>query len=100
MNRAGRKKVNKRVDPVNKVIQFPLKDYEEHKRDLQLEATQKTGILYLVKLSEMGFSDDDIVEVFEGIMQYANYLDDHIVSIREVQDIIERKTGIKLSYRW
>lgn len=100
MKRAGKKKVKKHIDPVNKVIQFTLKDYDEHKRDLQLEATQKTGILYLVKLSEMGFNEDQIVEVFEDIMKYVEYLDDHIVQMREVQDIIEKHTGIKLNYGW
>lgn len=97
MKRAG-KKVKKKVDPVNKTISFTLKDFDELIKEERLIASQKTALMHLVRLAETGHNEDEIVEEFETIMKYCEYVDKYQVLIEEVEEIIYRHTGIKIEF--
>lgn len=69
------------------------------KAEATAEAVKKTGLLYLAALAEKGWSEDEVVELFETVTRYATYLDDHALKIREVQEIIRRRTGIEIIWK-
>lgn len=83
-------------------VKYTLSDKQlkKIKADVTAEAVTKTGMLYLAALAEMGWNEDQIVELFETVSRYAQYIDDHIVKINQVQEIIERKTGIVVKWKW
>lgn len=70
------------------------------KQEVTEEAVTKTGLLYLAALADRGWSDDDIVDLFEEIRRYVGYLDDKLVRIKEVQAMIEKKTGMVIKGKW
>ena len=76
------------------------KQLKKIKADVTAEAVTKTGMLYLVALAEKGWGEDDIVDLFETISRYMQYVDDKVVRIKEIQDMIERKTGIRIKGKW
>lgn len=76
------------------------KQLNKIKEELSAEAVTKTGMLYLAALAERGWNEDQIVELFETIQRYAQYIDDHLIRIRDVQQTIETRTGIKMRGRW
>ena len=70
------------------------------KAEVTAEAVTKTGMLYLVALAEKGWEEDDIVDLFETISRYMQYVADKAVKIKEIQDMIERKTVITIKGKW
>ena len=76
------------------------KQLKKIKAEVTAEAVTKTGMLYLVALAEKGWGEDDIVDLFETISRYMQYVDDKVVRIKEIQDMIERKTGIRIKGKW
>lgn len=76
------------------------KQLNKIKEELSAEAVTKTGMLYLAALAERGWDEDQIVELFETIQRYAQYIDEHLIRIRDVQQTIETRTGIKMRGRW
>ena len=76
------------------------KQLKKIKAEVTAEAVTKTGMLYLVALVEKGWSEDDNVDLFETISRYMQYVDDKVVKSKEIQDMIERKTGITIKGKW
>lgn len=83
-------------------VKYTLSDkqLDKIKAEVTNEAVTKTGMLYLVALAEKGWGEDDIVDLFETISRYMQYVDDKVVKIKEIQDMIERKTGITIKGKW
>ena len=83
-------------------VKYTLSDKQlkKIKAEVTAEAVTKTGMLYLVALAEKGWGEDDIVDLFETISRYMQYVDDKVVRIKEIQDMIERKTGITIKGKW
>lgn len=83
-------------------VKYTLSDKQlkKIKAEVTSEAVTKTGMLYLVALAEKGWGEDDIVDLFETISRYMQYVDDKVVRIKEIQDMIERKTGITIKGKW
>ena len=83
-------------------VKYTLSDKQlkKIKAEVTAEAVTKTGMLYLVALAEKGWSEDEIVDLFETISRYMQYVDDKVVRIKEIQDMIERKTGITIKGKW
>lgn len=76
------------------------KQLNKIKEEISAEVVTKTGMLYLAALAERGWDEDQIIELFETIQRYAQYIDEHLVRIRDVQQTIETRTGIKMRGRW
>lgn len=76
------------------------KQLQKIKKEVEEEAVSLTAQLYLAALAEMGWDEDQIADLFETVSRYAQYVDDKIVKLREVQEIIERKTGITIKGGW
>ena len=93
------KRVKKKTPDVRVKYTLSDKQLKKIKADVTAETVKKTGLLYLVALAEKGWSEDEIAELFETVTRYAQYIDDHTVKINQVQEIIERKTGIKVKWK-
>ena len=93
------KRVNKKRDVR---VKYTLSDKQlaKIKAEATSEAVVKTGMLYLVALAEKGWNEDQIVDLFETISRYTKYIDDKVVKIKEIQAMIERKTGITIKGKW
>ena len=94
------KRTKKSKPDVRRKFYLSEKQLAKIKEEVTGEAVQMTGLLYLAALAEKGWSEDQIVEMFETISRYVNYLDDNIVKIKQVQEIIERHTGMKIKSAW
>ena len=93
------KKVKKKRD-VRVKYTLSDKQLKKIKAEVTAEAVTKTGMLYLVALAEKGWGEDDIVDLFETISRYTKYIDDKLVKIKEIQAMIENRTGIKIKGKW
>lgn len=94
------KRAKKSKPDVRRKFYLSEKQLAKIKEDVTGEAVQMTGLLYLAALAEKGWSEDQIVEMFETISRYVTYLDDNIVKIKQVQEIIEKHTGMKIKSAW
>lgn len=69
---------------------------EKIKADAVTEAMQKAMLLFLAALrDEYGFGEQRLCKTLETVDRYAGYVDKHLVSLREVQEIVEKGTGLK-----
>lgn len=44
---------------------------------------------------EIGLTDEQACDIFRRANRYGEYMDDHIVRIQQLQETIEKGTGIK-----
>lgn len=47
-------------------------------------------------MDEMDYDEDRIIDYWNGLTRYADAIDKKLITIRQVNDIIEQKTGLKL----
>lgn len=83
-------------------VKYTLSDkqLDKIKAEVTKEAVTKTGMLYLVALAEKGWTEDEIVDLFETISRYTKYVDEKVLKIKEVQEVIERRTGMTIKGKW
>ena len=89
MRRAKKKDVRKKY-------LISEKQLVKEKNEVVQEAVSMTGLLYLAVLAEKGWTEDDIIQLFEDVSRYVRYIDDHLVKLQEVREIIEKRTGMEL----
>lgn len=83
-------------------VKYTLSDkqLDKIKAEVTKEAVTKTGMLYLVALAEKGWTEDQIVDLFETISRYTKYTEEKVLKLKEVQEIIERRTGMTIKGKW
>lgn len=60
------------------------------------DVTKKALLLFLSAASdEIGLTDEQTCDIFRRANRYGEYMDDHIVRIQQLQETIEKGTGIK-----
>ena len=94
------KRTKKKKQGVSRKYWLSDKQLNRIKHELSEEIVTKVGMLYCLALADKGWTDDDIADIFETVSRYTKYIDDKIVRLREVQKMIEDKTGIKMKGRW
>ena len=94
------KRAKKNKPDIRKKYTLSDKQLTKVKAEVTEEAVTKTGMLYLVALAEKGWDEDQIVDLFETISRYTRYIDDKVLKIKEVQDVIEKHTGIVIKGKW
>ena len=78
-------------------IEISVKELKKIKYDVTKEATQKAVLLVLAAAQEVkAFTEDDVCEVFETVSRWVNFMDDNLIKLKDVQNAIEEKTGVKL----
>lgn len=94
------KRAKKKPDNRKRKVLISQNEIETGRRDSAKEAVTKTGMLYLTALAEKGWNEEQIIDLFETVQRYAQYVDDHLIRVRDVQRIIEDRTGIKITGGW
>ena len=86
----------KRAKPKKKHITLTGAKVDKMKSDICDEATQKAMLIFLAALhDDYGFGEKRLCQVLETASKYGEYIDKHLVSIRQTQEIIEKGTGLK-----
>ena len=94
------KRAKKKKPDVRRKFYLSEKQLEKAKTEVSEEVVVKTGMLYCAALAEKGWNEDDIVSLFETVSRYVRYIDDKLLAIKDVQNVIERKTCIVLKGKW
>lgn len=94
------KRAKKQKSSTRKKYTLSDKQLLKVKEQVTNEAVTMTGMLYLAALAEKGWTEDQIVEMFDTISRYVKYIDDNVVKIKHVQEVIEKHTGMKIKYTW
>ena len=84
--------------PKNSVkYELTPKEIKQIKYDVTKEATQKSVLLVIAAAQEVkALTEDDICEIFETVSRWVNFMDGNLIKLKDVQEVIERKTGVKL----
>lgn len=75
-------KKRKKQPPINKVRQ---------------DAVDKTALLFLLAINDLHkFTDEQLCEIMVTVGRYASHIDSHLVKLKEVKEIIEKSTGMRI----
>lgn len=78
-------------------VEISGKKLEKIKREVAREATERAVLLNLAATQEVkSLTEDEMCEIFEMISLWVKFMDDHVLKLKDVQEVIERKTGVKL----
>ena len=70
------------------------------KQEITDTAVGTASLLYMVAAKdEFGFTFEDIEKLFVRATRYAEYIDDHVISMKNLADDLEKETGIKIKWR-
>jgi len=78
--------------------------YERDKlvNKLAIETTQKLYVLagaYLMEEPEFNYSEDRIIEFWQGLSRWAGAVDEHLISLEDVARIFNEKTGAEVHFK-
>ena len=76
-------------------------DVRKLKSDITAKATMYATILFMAYIMEdpgVDCNEDKLCEIFEGVQRYMEAVDDHLITIRQVCDIIKNHTGLDIQY--
>ena len=60
------------------------------------DATSRATLLFLLAAKDrLMLNDDKLADLAETASRYAEYIEDHVVDLKKVQEIIESNTGLK-----
>ena len=91
------KRVKKKT-PADRTKKSHISDtqLERIKMEVAEEVNRKACLLCIAAMADhLNLNEDEICETAEVITRWAEYLNDKIISINEVAETIEKKTGIK-----
>lgn len=83
-----------------KVYTFTGQQLNEMRDQMAEEATQKACMIFLGELSEMGWTDDEILGLFDRFSRHVDYANDGVLPAEEVQRMVTEKTGMKFERLW
>lgn len=90
----------KEKDDKKRKFYLSQKQLDKIKKDAVEEAVSKSELLTIVTLADRGWSEDELADLFEDICKNSEYIDKRIVTMRQVQRMIEEKTGIIIKGKW
>ena len=91
------KRVKKKT-PADRSKKYHISDkqLERIKMEVAEEANKKACLLCIAAMADhLELTEDEICETAEVITRWAAYLDTKILSVNDVSEVIEKKTGIK-----
>lgn len=60
------------------------------------DVTKKALLLFLsAAADEIGLSDEQVCAIFKRANRYGGYIDEHLMRIKQLQETVEKGTGIK-----
>lgn len=86
--------------PKQKKIQLSAKDIKQIKNEVTEIAIGTSALLYLTAMKdEFGFGIEETEKVFVRAERYAKYLDNHLATMEDLANTLEKDTGIKIIWR-
>lgn len=83
--------------PKQAKYEITAKELKQVKEEITREATQMSTLLVLAATQEVkALTEDDICEVFETVSRWVGFMDDNLIKLKDVQEVIEKRTGVKL----
>ena len=74
------------------------KQLERIKSKVTNDVTKKALLLFLAAAAdEIGLMDEQACDIFRRANRYGEYIDKHLAKIQQLQETIEKGTGIKLA---
>ena len=75
------------------------KQLQKVKEKVTEDVTKKALLLFLAAAAdEMELSDEQVCKIFERANRYAEYIDTHLVKIKQVQEVVEKGTGVQMGW--
>lgn len=75
------------------------KQLQKVKEKVTEDVTKKALLLFLAAAAdEMELSDEQVCKIFERANRYAEYIDAHLVKIKQVQEVVEKGTGVQMGW--
>ena len=69
---------------------------EKMKRDATGEAVDKALLLFLAAAHDEKVKETTLCKIFTRANRYAEHIDDHLITLRYMQEVIERESGITI----
>ena len=88
----------KKKTPADRTKKYHISDkqLERIKMEVAEEVNRKACLLCIAAMADhLSLTEDEICETAEVITRWAGYLDEKIITINDVSEIIEKKTGIR-----
>lgn len=86
--------------PKGGTVTLTVKDINKIKKDVTDTAVGTASLLYMVAMKdEFGFGFDEVAKVFVRATRYSRYIDDHVATMKDLADTLEKDTGIKIKWR-
>ena len=74
------------------------KQLQRIKNKVTDDVTKKALLLFLSAASdEIGLTDEQACDIFRRANRYGEYIDKHLAKIQQLQETIEKGTGIKIA---
>ena len=86
--------------PKQKTITISEKDLAKIKAEITDVAVGTASLLYLTAMKdEFGYGIEETEKVFVRAERYAKYLDNHLATMEDLANTLEKDTGIKIIWR-
>ena len=86
--------------PKQGTVTLSHKEVKNIKKEVTDIATGFSTLMFLVAArDELGLSIEQIEAVFLRVERYSEYIEDKILDMKEVAEILEKDTGIKIKWR-
>lgn len=85
----------------NRCIMMTKAELNKLKKEITEEAFIKSVVLILAYIMEepgIDCDEEKIVEIFEGIERYAQYIESHEITLKKICEIIKEYTGIVIKW--
>jgi len=73
---------------------------EEIRDEMAKEATYKSCMIMLAELAEMGWSEQDLLDLFDRFGNHIDYANDGVLPCKAVQEIVKKHNGMTFESRW
>ena len=92
------KRAKKRKKPAVTMSQAELKRLIHRTSDLSTTQALCLFIAYIMEETEITVDDKKVVEIVDGVNRWADAVDDHLITLKEVAEIIEKHTGAVITW--
>jgi hypothetical protein len=83
--------------PKKKQVTMTKKQVNTLKDEVRHDLLDKLSILILLAVhDEIGLSDEQLCSIIRKVNRYAGYIEEHKVRMLDIQNAIEKGTGVKM----
>lgn len=90
MKRAGKK-------PKPQRVRITMAQYEKARQGITTDVVSKVYLLFMLAArDELALTDDQMCSLTERFNCYAGQTDEHVTSMEEIKELIEKNVGVQL----